>query len=162
MTSTCSRSRLFWESIFMEQKYKAWIIKTETFETSCFIKHFTHDGCTQPLKRVFWSAHSSGQDPVGIRSRASPQITPWLGTGVGGSDTSVLKGTSDTNPKACFARSWAHSLPPLAPLQAWKQACLRFCEAEPISGRANSISRETQMVTSFLFSWPEGLPWRAS
>lgn len=57
--------------------------------------------------------------------------------------------------RLCFAGGWALSLPPLAPLQAWKQACLRFCESEPTSGRANSISGETQMATSFLFSWPE-------
>lgn len=72
--------------------------------------------------------------------------------GVGDSDTSAVQGTSDTDPRLCFAGGWALSLPPLAPLQAWKQACLRFCESEPTSGRANSISGETQTAISFLFS----------
>lgn len=58
-----------------------------------------------PFKNTFWSARLFELGPVGIRSRAScinhPMTSGWV---QGSSGALVLKGTSDTYPKPCFAR----------------------------------------------------------
>lgn len=125
------------------------------FKTSCVRDHFIHDRCTHPLKNAFWSASSFELGPVGIRSRASCTNHP-VTDGGGGVLEPWFKGYQWHISDAMLCKEVRHTacLPP-SPLQAWKQACLCFCESEPTSGWANSISGEIQMPTSFLFSWSE-------